>query len=65
MKEFDDRPAQGPNEVFNFHHASLRNVVERLFGVVKARWHMLKGVPHYPRESRITLLRQVLPFITT
>ena len=32
LKEFDDRPAQGPNEVFNFHHASLCNVVERLFG---------------------------------
>jgi len=57
LKEFDDRPAQGPNEVFNFHHASLHNVVERLFGVVKARWHMLKGVPHYPREKQDNIIK--------
>ena len=57
LKEFDDRPTQGPNKVFNFHHASLRNVVERLFGVVKARWHMLKGVPHYPREKQDNIIK--------
>jgi len=56
LKEFADRPAQGPNEVFNFHHASLRNVVERLFGVVKARWRMLKGVPHYPRKKQDNII---------
>ena len=43
--------------MFNFHHASLRNVVERLFGVVKARWHMLKGVPHYPREKQDNIIK--------
>ena len=57
MKEFDDRPAESPKEVFNFHHASLRNVVERLFGVVKARWHMLKGVPHYPRQKQDNIIK--------
>jgi len=27
-------------------------VIERGFGVVKARWKILKEVPHYPREKQ-------------
>ena len=38
-------------EKFNFTHSSLRNVVERTFGVLKACWHILHGVPFCHREK--------------
>ena len=38
-------------EKFNFTHLSLRNVVERTFGVLKACWHILHGVPFCHREK--------------
>lgn len=42
---------------FNYHHASLRSVVERTFRVVKRRFEILKDMPSYPRilQSKIVL----------
>ena len=34
-------------ELFNFRHSSLRNVIERAFGVLKARFSILKSIPSY------------------
>ncbi|XP_066370294.1 uncharacterized protein [Miscanthus floridulus] len=51
MREFERRRAENWEEIYNFHHSSLRNVIERSFGVLKARWQMMQGVPHYPRET--------------
>ena len=39
-------------EKFNLTHLSLRNVVERTFGVLKARWHISHGVPFCHREKQ-------------
>ena len=48
-----DRPPQGKYELFNFLHSSLRNVVERTFGVLKQKWRILKGVPSFsPRTQK-------------
>lgn len=39
--------------MYNHAHSSLRNVVERLFGVLKAKWRILKGVPSFnPRTQK-------------
>ena len=38
-------------EVFSYHHSKLRNVVERIFGVAKDKWQMLKGMPNYPKHK--------------
>ena len=47
------RPPQGKYELFNFSHSSLRNVVERAFGVLKQKWRILKGVPSFsPRTQK-------------
>lgn len=45
----------GLKEVFNYHHASLRNVIERLFGVLKMKWRILLKVPRFPvnKQSQI------------
>ena len=37
----------GREEIFNLCHAKLRNVIERTFGVVKARFSILKKMAHY------------------
>ena len=42
LKEFSSRnPPQTPQELFNHHHSSLRNVVERAFGVLKKRFPII------------------------
>ena len=47
MKEFQTRGATDAQELFNRHHSKPRNVIERIFGAAKAKWNMLKGIPHY------------------
>ena len=43
-------------EMFNYRHASLRNVIERTFGVWKNRFHILRGIPRYPLEKQRDLV---------
>ena len=37
----------GREEIFNYAHASLRNCIERIFGILKNKWRILKAVPSY------------------
>jgi hypothetical protein len=34
-------------EIFNYAQAQIRNAIERNFGILKNKWHMLKGIPSY------------------
>jgi len=42
-------------ELFNLHHASAQNVIERIFGIIKCRFHILLLPLEYSLEvqSRI------------
>jgi hypothetical protein len=42
-------------EVFNHSHSSLRNVIERAFGVLKIKWRILLHITSYPilKQTRI------------
>jgi hypothetical protein len=44
------RPPQGKHELFNFLHSSLRNVIERAFGVLKQKWRILKAMPSFSAD---------------
>jgi hypothetical protein len=44
------------HEKFNFHHLSLRNVVEWAFGVLKSRWHVLRGLPLYKIRIQVKII---------
>ncbi|KAL2475108.1 putative harbinger transposase-derived nuclease [Abeliophyllum distichum] len=41
------RQFRNSQERFNFNHSSLRNIIERAFGVLKNRWNILDRMPHY------------------
>ena len=43
---FKFRPAN-KEELFNLRHAQARNVIERIFGVLKKRWDILNRAPQY------------------
>ncbi|XP_024043266.1 uncharacterized protein LOC112099958 [Citrus clementina] len=48
------RAPRGPQELFNYRHSSLRNVIERCFGVLKARFSILRDMHNYSlRKQRL------------
>ncbi|KAL1349288.1 hypothetical protein AAHE18_07G145900 [Arachis hypogaea] len=48
LRDFSDgRRARGKQELFNYRHSSLRNVTEKCFGVLKAKFPILKLMPNY------------------
>ena len=55
LDDFRAREADGYMEKFNYQHSRLRNVVEQSFGL-KARWHILEGVPNYVRHKQVKVV---------
>lgn len=56
LKEFEIKGPENLNEIFNYHHSCLRNVVERSFGVLKNKWQILRGIPLYPMEKQSKII---------
>jgi hypothetical protein len=56
LEDFHRRGAETIEEKFNFHHSSMRNVVERVFGLLKSRWHVLRGLPMYERSRQVKIV---------
>jgi hypothetical protein len=59
LKEFaqgKQRP-ENAKELFNLRHASLRNAVERIFGVLKKRFPVLKTQCEYKLETQVRLVK--------
>ncbi|XP_020242335.1 uncharacterized protein LOC109820589 isoform X1 [Asparagus officinalis] len=54
LKEYSTRQPENPREVYNHHHSSLRNAIERAFGVLKKRFPILGNgtEPHYPIKTQ-------------
>jgi hypothetical protein len=49
-------------ELFNHHHAILRNHIERAFGVLKKRFVILKVVTFHPIENHIKIVAATAVF---
>ncbi|CAL8150523.1 unnamed protein product [Prunus armeniaca] len=47
---------QNENELFNLRHASLRNVIERIFGIFKSRFTIFKSAPPFPFKTQAGLV---------
>ena len=50
-----NRP-QNAKELFNLRHASLRNVIERIFGVIKRKYKILNTPPEYSIDTQSDLI---------
>ena len=46
-------------ELFNLRHAKARNVIERIFGVVKRRFHLMVVAPEYSLEIQSKIIRAI------
>nr|KYP45266.1 hypothetical protein KK1_033219 [Cajanus cajan] len=42
-------------ELFNLHHASLRNVIERIFGIFKSRFTIFKSTPPFLFKTQVKI----------
>jgi len=53
LKEYSRKGPQNAKELFNLQHSSLRNVIERTFGVLKKRFLILGSgtEPHYDVDT--------------
>ena len=47
QSEFRGAVPRGYKEIFNRSHSSLRSRIERAFGVLKARWKILRAMHRY------------------
>ncbi|XP_014492739.1 protein ALP1-like [Vigna radiata var. radiata] len=58
LKEYTRRGPQNARELFNHQHSSLRNVIERTFGVLKKRFPIIaSGIePHYDLETMTEII---------
>ncbi|KAJ4758803.1 nuclease [Rhynchospora pubera] len=54
LKEFSSNPPQNDRELFNLRHSSLRNSIERAFGVLKKRFPIIASgaEPHYDKDTQ-------------
>ncbi|KAG2385119.1 hypothetical protein LR48_Vigan10g036300 [Vigna angularis] len=56
-KEFpSDFHPQDATELFNQRHSLLRNVIDRTFGALKARFPILMSAPSYPLQTQVKLV---------
>ncbi|XP_012846396.1 PREDICTED: uncharacterized protein LOC105966382 [Erythranthe guttata] len=46
------RAPRSSKEKFNYYHSSCRNIIERTFGVWKARWNILHDMPYYHIDTQ-------------
>lgn len=52
----EGRDPQNKNELFNLRHSSLRNVIERIFGIFKSRFLIFKSAPPFPFKTQAELV---------
>ena len=53
------RSPQNPQELFNLRHSSLRNAIERIFGVLKNRFKLLTRQFEHPFSIQVQLVNAI------
>ncbi|GAV74326.1 DDE_4 domain-containing protein, partial [Cephalotus follicularis] len=58
LKEFSSHEPESPWELFNLRHASLRNAIERAFGVMKKRFPIIASTtqPNFSVETQTKII---------
>lgn len=59
VQDFGDhgRNPENANELFNLHHDSLRNVIERIFGIFKSQFTFFKSASPFPSKTEREIAR--------
>jgi hypothetical protein len=52
----EGRDPTNQNELFNLRHASLRNVIERIFGIFKSRFLIFKSAPPFSFKTQAEIV---------
>jgi hypothetical protein len=52
-----NRRPQNAKELFNLRHSSARNVIERVFGILKKRFPILNLMSSYSMEKQVLIVR--------
>ncbi|KAJ8899483.1 hypothetical protein K2173_018457 [Erythroxylum novogranatense] len=62
LKEYSRNPPRNLRELFNHRHSSLRNVIERAFGVLKRRFAIFTSAPTFgiKNQKKIMLVAFIL-----
>ncbi|XP_059626895.1 uncharacterized protein LOC132269660 [Cornus florida] len=47
---------RGPHEFFNHAHSSLRTIIERTFGVWKAKWRIISRMPSFSFSKQVAIV---------
>ncbi|GJV37855.1 putative nuclease HARBI1 [Tanacetum coccineum] len=57
LKEYSSHAPQNPQELFNLRHSSLRNSIERAFGVLKKRFSIIRSTqePFYSCDTHVDI----------
>jgi hypothetical protein len=50
----------GEHEHFNHLHSSIRNAVERAFGVLKMKWRILLKMPSFPLDKQKMIVAAIM-----
>lgn len=57
LEEWEDHTASNSKELFNHRHCSLRNSVERAFGVIKKRWKIIDdSEPFFGYDTQVDIV---------
>lgn len=58
LKEHSTRAPENPRELFNLRHASLRNAIERAFGMLKKRFPIIGSTaePTYSCDTQTDII---------
>ena len=51
---------ESPEELFNLRHASLRNAIERIFGVIKKKFMILATLTEYSIDTQTQLVPAIV-----
>ncbi|XP_010413090.2 PREDICTED: uncharacterized protein LOC104699483 [Camelina sativa] len=54
--QWGEGPPNSASEMFNKRHSSLRSVIERTFGVWKAKWRILKNEVRYSLQTQCKIV---------
>jgi hypothetical protein len=55
-QKLSGKKPETPKELFNLRHASLRNVIERIFGVVKRKYQILCTPSEYSMDTQTRII---------